>query len=419
MSRYAPKPTLTILSNVYSRDKKPWDRVQQKLTDIDLTDEYFQKDGTGLYRWIFMRAAYMNGYIGIDRVIDLMHKWRDQKEYLWLEAIDKNTKEVKGNFFFKCAKRGNDVYKSRLSKRFSFLDSLDPIYFFLDDDKTKYSPMLFITTTVDPKKYPDIDKAWVAISQELHLFESKLRQEYGSFVKFRVWEANGKGYPHCHVVYYFNDKWFKAIPHIRKKDKKLIYIVPKTHRDTISKFWSMGNVDVQAVQDTHGAFSEVKKYITKNIWNEKGDLTNAYIGLFNKQMYSLSRCDPYKKRFQYWQKHGIKDWHDQERTFMSSLSKWAKKDFIGAIWGAQIYFQFYKELCGGLAEPGTAALVKEFLHNCNNEELEFRFVGCVSAMDLCDFGIDCGDDWLLAADPPSEMKFILGLGRDELKLNRG
>lgn len=411
MSSYAPKPTdpFRLALSKQRLEKKPWDRVQQKLTDIELTDEFF-KNTHGCYRWHFIRCAYFNEFIDVDRVVELSKKWRNQTEYLWLEAISKASGEVKGNLFFKCAKRGNDVYKSRLKKRFDFLGSLDPIYFFLDNQKIKYSPMIFATNTVDPKRYT-LNEAWSLISKELHLFDTKLRQAYGPFVKFRVWEAHESGYPHCHTVYFFLDKWFKAIPHTRKKDGKLIYIIPSKHKNKISNFWRMGNTDIQAVQDTHGAFSEVKKYITKNIWSEKGDLTNAMVCLHNKQMYSLSRCDPFLKRLNYWKRNGITNWQDQERSFMANLSKWAKKDFIGAIWGTQLYFQFYKER-GDLAEPNAAALVREFLHNCNTDDIIFRYIGCVSAADLYDSGINCEDAWVLCADPPPELKYLLGFTSD-------
>lgn len=423
LSRYAPKPldlSLRWKHDRRERAKRPWDpSYQKKLNCIELADDFF-KNSHGCYRWQHIRQAYFNDFIDIERVVELSNKWKNQTEYLWLEVINKNfpvDSNVVGNLFVKCAKRGNDVYKNRLKERFNFLEDLDPIYYFLDSDKKKFTPMLFVTLTVDPKRY-DINSAWSFIANELHVFETKLRQKYGSFVKFRVWESHESGYPHCHVVYFFIDKWFKAIPHVRKGDKKLIYIIPTVHKNSISGFWSMGNVDVQGVQDTHGAFSEVKKYITKNIWSDKGNLTNAMISLYRKQMYSLSRCNPFKKRLWHYSKHGITDWREQERVFMSNLPKWSQKDFIGAIWGTQIFYQFYKER-RTLAEPKTTALVRDFLHNCNNEDLEFRYVGCVASMDLATFAPNCSEDWVIIADPPPEFRYLVGFDSDLFSLKEG
>lgn len=417
MSKYAPKPTPTYKSKLLEKKlyKAPWERSQQKLNEIELTDDFF-KNIHGCFRWSKIRAAYKNSFIDISRVVDLYKKWRDQNEYLWLEAINTNTEEVITNLFFKCSKRGNDVYKHRLKEKFDFLEKLDPITFFLDTDKVKYSPMLFISPTIDQKKY-SLNHSWHIISYEFHLFITKLRQAYGDCVYIRVWESHESGYPHLHLVVYFNKKWFKAIKHIRKKDKKLTYIIPTVHKKRIEKMWRLGNMDIQAVQDTHGAFSEVKKYITKNIWSDKGIKTNALVCLFNKQVYSISRCDPYKKRMIYFKKHNITDWRVQERIFMSKLKKWAKKDFVGAIWGSQLYFDFYRQR-GNLAEPGTATLVRDFMHNCNIENIKFRYIGCVNANDLKEFAPNAGDDWLLCADPPPEFKYLIGFDSDLLELDR-
>jgi len=411
VSKYIPKPTPTILQSLIDTriQKKAWERSQQRLDEIEILDEFFHND-SGCFRWKHIRNAYFNDFINIFRVVDLYKKWRDQNEYLWLELINIKTDAIVGNLFFKCSKRGNDVYKHRLKQKFNFLEKLDPIYYFLDTDKHKYTSMLFVSLTVDPKKY-SFNDSWMHISEELHFFETKLRQAYGKFVKFRVWEAHESGFPHCHIVYYFNNKTFKVFEQIRKKDEKQVYRVANKHNVKISNFWKMGNVDVQGVQDTHGAFSEVMKYITKNIWSTKGDLTNAMICLYRKQMYSISHCNPYKKRFQYWNKHNITNWRDQERSFMVNISKWAKKDFIGAIWGSQIYYQFYKE-CGELAEPETADLVRDFVHNCNIKDVVFRFVGCVSGRDVADFVPNLENDWLVCADPPPEFRYLVGINSD-------
>lgn len=412
MSKYIKNSNDPCLYHILDKRKKrdPWNKTQLSLDEIELTDDFF-KNIQGCFRWNKIRSAYFNDFINIERVKDLFIKWREQNEYLWLEAVDTNTNEVVTNFFCKCSKRGNDVYKHRMKEKFSFLENLDPIYFFLDTDKEKYSPMIFISPTIDPKKYT-LNQAWEIISKELHIFETKLRQTYGTFVKFRVWESHESGYPHCHIVYYFHKKYFKVFNH---KDK---YRIVTKHKNKITKYWKMGNIDIQAVQDTHGAFKEVKKYITKTIWNKKGDLTNALICLFNKQMYHISLCDPFKKRLQYYKKHNITEWREQERILMAKLDKWGKKDFIGSIWGTQTYFQFYLKR-GNLAEPSATTLVKELMHNCNIENVKFRFVGCISATDLKEFMPKMDNEWVLIGDPPPEFKYLIGFDTDLLELDRG
>lgn len=405
---------LYILKSNMSRTK-PWNRSQQQLDFFELTDEFFENN-QGCIRWDNIRTAYFNGFIDIDRVVDLSLKWRDQTEYLWLDGFDSGNMYVR-SCFVKAAKRGNDVYKHRLNKKFSFLDKLDPIYFFGDWDSKKYTPMLFITLTIDPKRFP-IDIAWKSISKHLHCFETKLRQKYGKNVKFRVFESHKSGFPHCHVVYYFSDAWFSVFKY---KDK---YRIINKHKKAITKMWDMGNVDIQAVQDTHGAFNEVKKYITKTIFSDKGNLTNAMMCLHQKQMYCLSKCDPLKKQRLYCKQHNITEWREQEKILHLKLKEWSKHDFIGAIWGSQIYFEFYMR-CGGLAEPRATALVNGTLHNCNilfPQIVKWRFVGCVLWSDLYQFMPEINDDWVIIADPPPELEAYLGflhrdISLDEVELN--
>jgi len=387
----------------------PWQRSQQHLDELTITDEFFKND-YHCYRWNRIRGAYFNNFIDLDRVVDLSLKWRDQKEYLWLDGFSAKNKYVT-SCFVKAAKRGNDVYKSRLKKQFSWLEELDPIYFF-GDWGVKSTPMLFITLTVDSKKYT-LDEAWHNIADELHNFETKLRQKYGTFVKFRVWEAHESGYPHCHVVYYFHNKWFHVFKH------KNQYRIATKHKDAIKKMWRMGffGVDIQGVQDTHGAFSEVKKYITKSIWTKKGDLTNAMICLHNKQMYWMSKCDFKKKEIKLFREGKTVD--EVSKVLSKELLKWCKKDFIGSIWGEQVYFWFYSER-GEVAEPQTTALVRECLHNCNIEMPEivkWKFVGCVLYDDLYKFMPEINDDWRIIADPPPDLEGYLGIIHRDLNLN--
>lgn len=385
----------------------PWEREQQKLTDLDITDEYFQNK-YGCIRWKYIRGAYNNGFIDKERVVDLCRKWRDTRENLWLDGFDIEGKRIISCFVKSC-KRGNDVYKSRLKQKFSFLEKLDPIYFF-GEWGVKSTPMLFVTCTVDPKKYT-LDEAWKLISVELHLFEAKLYQEYGSFVKFRVWEAHESGYPHYHACYYFHDTWFHVFEHKEK------YRIANKHREKISGFWSMGNVDIQGIQDTHGAFSEVKKYITKSIWNEKGDLTNAMICLHRKRMYSISLCDPFDQELMndvYNRdliQQGVVFYKRDSKGLEVPVEESIKHDIVGSIWGMDMYLSFYRNSID-LAEPNNTDLVRDVVHNCNKEYPDvvvWRFVGIVLHDDLRLFMPDLSDSWVLFGDPPPELEGYLGL----------
>lgn len=303
-------------------------------------DDYFKNDA-GFFRWSKIRDAYHKGLIDIDKVRDLYVKWRDDPEYYTVDGFD-----VWGDYgnispYGKCAKRGNDVYKHRIKEKFSKLDNLPPINFTEIFDG--HTPMIFVTLTVDEKKYT-LDEAWDEFPKKFHEFESSLRQDddFGDFVRLRVWEAHESGYPHCHAAYFFKHRMFLTFQHKRKKDGKIIHLIQNKYNDRLHHYWKMGiSVDVQAVTDTAGAFSEVKKYVTKTVFTKKGDLTNAMLCLFRKQQYSIS------------------------------------KDFIETIWGSLSG----KIRSSSLKDVSLSDLVKREMHNCNKRFpniVDFRFAGVIS-----------------------------------------
>jgi hypothetical protein len=410
LSRYDPYPrsSFAMHDNKFNSDP-PWSRSQQYLSDLDIDPDWFI-NRFGCIRWYNIRAAYFSNYINKEKVKELYCAWRDTPEYLWLDGYD-----IQGGFvktcFVKAAKRGNDVYKDRLNKKFKFLEELPPIWFIDDSAADKRSPMIFVTLTVDPKKY-SLDQAWDQIGMELHIFETKLRQKYGSFVKIRVWESHESGFPHVHLVYYFHNYRFIVFEHFNNSNDRSWRIVTKD-RNIIANFWSMGNVDIQAVEDTLGALNEVDKYITKNIWSNKGDLTNAMLCLHRKQAYHISSCDPNE----YWFNPingGV------DLRLKPDLDKCLKKDFVGSIWGQAAFMQLYNKFSDGVAEPSSAALVTDTVRNCNIEYpeiVEFRFVGCFLYADLVKFMPDLKQDFTLWGDPPPELKAYLGLMHNEFRVS--
>lgn len=461
MSSYGPLVTLGV------KPPPPWKRNQLDLNDtfpVTPSPDWFQ-NSYGHYRWHKIRAAYFDKVIDIPLVVDIFKEWRDASEFFMLDGYNQDLKHIM-SIFVKASKRGNCIYKKLMKQKFSFLDSLPPIHFFCEEWGVKRTPMLFITLTVDPKKY-DIDSAYEDIAVQLNRFETLLRQKYGSykcaicghkfvgrkkcpkckaflkdivcvgsFVKFRVWEIHENGYPHCHVVYYFHDAMFHVFEHFNKKkegkkQRRTFRIVTK-HRDAISKMWPMGQVDIQAVSDTLGAFSEVKKYITKNIWSKKADLTNAMLTLYRKQAYSVSTCDYVKQveklnlsgsikersdevsgeeisspssisdmikpddeidiimrekdldRESAWKVHQqrkeikqldkimakpSRSIKERSNEIFKHLDEWLRKDFVGSIWGATEYIELYESRTR-LKEPSGSDLVKETMCNYNIEHPE-------------------------------------------------
>lgn len=206
---------------------------------------------------------------------------------------------------------------------------------------------------------------------------------------------------------------------INKSVPNRTFRISNAERQKIKDMWRMGkNLDVQAIQDTLGVFSEVKKYVTKTIWNDKGLNTAAALSLFNQKSYYISTCNPWTQypklednghRYcnmcgapmdkeymenHYYARHAhctecdrktlvvdfIPRYKDTEK-FNEYLEKWRKanmnkfmkKDFVGCIWGEAAYKQLYKLYDDGLQDPGFDALVKETMRSCNEEFPEIAF----------------------------------------------
>jgi len=424
MSRYGPDTAVAV-------ERYPWDVKQKNLNDkypIEISKDYF-KNAYGSYRWHLIRFAYFQNYIDEDFVTTICKEWRDTTEFFKIDGED-----IAGNYtgysaFVKASKRGNDVYKDRVAKKFSFFDELPPIDFFDESWGRKNTPMLFVTLTVDQKRY-SIKEAYSVISREFNRFETLLRQKYGNFVHFRVWEVHENGYPHVHVIYYFLKRSFEVWEHLHDTgdgtDIKQTWRVSNKVRDSIKQMWSMGcNVDIQGVRDTLGAFSEVKKYVTKSIWSSKADKTNAMLTLFRKQSYHISSKNPYAQPLP---ESFIDDTLATEISMQQVLERdmlkqqylgamaniWASYDFVGAIWGVDVYLRFYDALRlknETLAEPGLSALVIETMHNYNIEYPEivrWRFVGFVLGSDLEPIFGDLAKSWcFVVKDPPPEVDLFV------------
>lgn len=435
MSTYGPRRGESSLQ-YFNNDilRKPWGRNKRELQlDDYLGSMDLVKNKDGCIRWKYIRAAYFSHLVDLNFVVNAYDEWVTSREDLWIDGYDAADQLV-GTYIVAASKRGNEYYKKRLNKKFSFFEDLSPIHFFCEEWGHKTTPMLFVSLTVDPELVKnDIDQAWDVIAHEFHIFETKLRQEYGRFVKLRVWEAHGgdgksRGFPHVHIVYYFLDRQFEVWEYYNKKKNKKGFIdehrswrIADKHLEKIRSFWGLCSsepgrklfgVDVQGVSDTLGALSEVRKYITKTIWSDASKLTVAQCCLHNKQVYRFSQCDPYPL---------FKELEGCSLDYvLDRLRPYAAKDFIGAVWGVEAYYKFYRKLhkAGvdeGLAEPGLSALVMTAVHNCNNEHPEivkFVFRGAYLHADIVRFWPKISDEEVTFDKPPDDVRLLLGVDRE-------
>lgn len=319
------------------------------------------RNSYGCLRWSKIRSAYFLNDLDTNDVYDIYKEWVSDTEFLCLENIN-----TPGTYLFlKAAKRGNDVYRSIVSRKLQPLENIKNTLFFIDDypDSEKRTPLIFVTLTVDAKKYSR-DTAWKKIGTDWNRFKSALTKTYGKIETFRTWESTKNGYSHVHAIIGFVDHSFLLLRH-KDKDGGFSYRIPYNDVKKISGYWH-SFVDVRAVNDTAGATRELSKYITKELCSEKGNKTNAMICLHNKQSYAVS-----KHFFTLLEAQFVRAGYDRLKQLLN-----------------------YK-----FDEP--ANLIKATLYNSNYDPSEWVFVGVMPGRKL---GFEGGLWSVVAADPPDYVK---------------
>ena len=247
----------------------------------------------------------------MDDVPDYYKMWRDDHEYFCLEADIPYIEniDIGGDSYFyarypdhyrglvktrhaykfvKMAKRGNDVYRFLVSRKFhDVFDKLPNIVFFDEDWGVKETHILFLTLTYNPDRC-SVATAWDNIGTEWDNFKKRLYKEYGKISCFRTWESTKHYYPHIHAVVIFTQNKFPVFVHESKKDGKKKFRIAKHEKDKIASFWH-SHIDIQGVSNTEGTIHELKKYITKDLCSKKGDITNFGKWLFRKQSFAISK----------------------------------------------------------------------------------------------------------------------------------
>jgi hypothetical protein len=227
--------------------------------------------------------AFLRDYIqykfSVPEIIDRYVEWVKDAEYMILSRWNKL--EWKNDVYaVKCAKRGNDVYRFRVYKRFKGLCSkADDMSFFNPKDRgVKKTRALWVTLTYDDKLC-SFREAWRNIGVEFNRFMAYIRKEFGKIASCRAFESFESGYPHIHCVLLFESTWFRVF---RDKEGKFrIY-----QKEILAQGWH-SYVDIEAMGSLAGGFRYLKKYLLKGIDFEKAD---------SKALKTLALCWAFRKR---------------------------------------------------------------------------------------------------------------------------
>ncbi len=202
-----------------------------------------------------------------------------------------------------CCKRGNAVYIEQVKVKFNQFTTKEPLIFFdtnLDTDRkrTRKTNMLYITGSTDPS-ICGFDMGWLEFGSHWNSFITNIKQQFGGkIVYIRTWQSHKNGYPHFHALVYFKNTEFTAVPWY-DKEGRLSWRIPsraKLHKDDdltirqrFKSAWKYGNIDILCISDTHKAFKDMLKYVTRDLEGGESDLTNAMVWYFGKQAFSCSK----------------------------------------------------------------------------------------------------------------------------------
>jgi hypothetical protein len=222
---------------------------------------------------------YLRLNFDLERIVEKYKEWVSENMYMILARWNRDERKNEV-FAVKRAKRGNDVYRSRVESRFRGLArKAEELVFFNPKARgAKATQALWVTLTYDTKLC-SYKEAWEKIGIEFNGFMVQARSHFGKVSCCRAFESFENGYPHIHCILLFQKYTFSVF-----RDHKGQFRVHE--KDTIAVGWH-SNVDVKAMNSLAGGFSYLKKYIMKGIDFEKAD---------SKGLKTLALCWVYRKR---------------------------------------------------------------------------------------------------------------------------
>jgi len=245
---------------------------------------------SGKPRLLFARELFLNGEDpNLEGLLKYYRGWRDLTEYgviqeqTW-EGSERKLKTIA----VKCAKRGNDVYQSRVRTRFKPIENFKKgIEFFSIDNFNPMVSVVFVTLTW--RGTGSVSESWENSGIAFNRWITNLRKKYGSLSYVRAWEATERGYAHVHLMIVFHEARFQGFMLPNEKGDLIWRIAEKAEFERSWPYF----VDVRAPR-TYGA---VVRYIRKRVYygtdrdgcSDAGDLTLSLMWLFRKRSFAISR----------------------------------------------------------------------------------------------------------------------------------
>jgi hypothetical protein len=241
----------------------------------------------------YLRELAEKGIFDIHDIVRKYESWVLEDRYMVMaherEAWVSDAGEME-YIALKCAKRGNDVYVSRVASRLYGIGRNVPDIQH-NFRENPFTSMLFVTLTYDTKLC-SFSEAWKRIGVEFNLYRANLRKKYGKFSVMRTWESYENGYPHVHAILIFEKKRFRVFPSYEQNRKGELKLVWRIHeKEEFEPYWHSWQ-DINAVYNVRGGLNYLKKYILKcaeySHDDKKGKQTLAMCWVFRKKAFYVS-----------------------------------------------------------------------------------------------------------------------------------
>lgn len=230
---------------------------------------------------------------------DLFVKWYTFNEIMPIRCTyqikdpeTRSIKTIKDLTIHKSIKRCNPEYIKAIKNKLDPFLNQEPRVFFNSEWGIKKTNALSIVLEYDATKY-DLGNAWFTVGIDFNRFLSCLKKHFGKFVHIRSWQSHDSGYPHIHVIIYFNNFEFSAIKwndgsfriHSTQKTKHK----GKTCRSAIKDAWRHGYVDIKCIDSMDQSFKDLLKYVTRDLDGGAYTRTNSMVWYFRKQSFGISK----------------------------------------------------------------------------------------------------------------------------------
>lgn len=239
-------------------------------------------------------------------LIGTYRRWRDRSDWLKFErrscVLKRNTSgdcrfSIDAAYYaVKVAKRGNDVYQSKVKRRFlGIADSLSSFNVFRMFTKRSGEARAFFVTLTWDVGYCKAEEAWqndsdFSVSRYYNRWISGLRRRFGKVDVVRVWDSGKQGYPHPHVLVVLRYHWLPVFAH-RGQNGKATWRLEETERSLVKGNWPFF-VDVSSATSITHALGYMNKRAgcgtAYGDLDDHGDRTLALTWAFRKRGYGIS-----------------------------------------------------------------------------------------------------------------------------------